>query len=85
LQGIEYYRNRKPEDATELMHWSINGYCPSDIEVVAAFDIDSRKVGIDVNKAIFSRPNCTTVFQPEMPDAGVVVQMGKVFDGVSEL
>ena len=84
LQGIEYYRNRNQEDAIGLMHWEINGFTPSDIEVVAAFDIDSRKVGIDVNKAIFSRPNCTVVFQKEMPDTGVIVQMGNVLDGVSD-
>jgi myo-inositol-1-phosphate synthase len=84
LQGIEYYKHHIQDDATGLMHWEINGYKPSDIEVVAAFDIDARKVGTDVNEAIFKRPNCTTVFQSEMPKTGVVVQMGKVLDGVSE-
>ncbi len=84
LQGIEYYRYRNESDAIGLMHWEINGYKPSDIEVASAFDIDVRKVGLDVHKAIFSRPNCTTVFQPIMPDTGVTVQMGKVLDGVSE-
>jgi len=84
LQGIEYYRHKTPHQAIGLMHWDIGGYCPSDIEVVAAFDIDKRKVGLDVNKAIFSLPNCTTVFCPEMPLAGVKVQMGSVLDGVSE-
>jgi myo-inositol-1-phosphate synthase len=84
LQGIEYYRYRNEKDAIGIMHWEINGYKPSDIEVVSAFDIDTRKVGIDVNKAIFSRPNCTVVFQSKMPDTGVVVQMGKILDGVSE-
>ncbi|MDR2728871.1 MAG: inositol-3-phosphate synthase [Chitinispirillales bacterium] len=84
LQGIEYYRNRQPQDAIGLMHWNIGGYAPGDIDVVAAFDIDSRKVGTDVNEAIFSKPNCTTVFCPDMPKSGVIVEMGCVLDGYSE-
>lgn len=84
LQGIEYYKDKKPEEAIGLMHWDIGGYAPSDIEVVAAFDIDKRKVGRDVNEAIFARPNCTAVFCPNMPKTGINVSMGKVLDGVSE-
>ena len=45
VQGIEYYEHKRPEEAVGLMHWEIGGYRPSDIEVVAAFDIDIRKVG----------------------------------------
>ncbi len=45
VQGIEYYRDKLPEDAIGLMHWEIGSYRPFDIEVVAAFDIDLRKVG----------------------------------------
>jgi myo-inositol-1-phosphate synthase len=66
------------------MHWEIGGYTPSDIQVVAAFDIDKRKVGKDVNEAIFSRPNCTTIFCPDLPATGVPVRMGMILDGVSE-
>jgi myo-inositol-1-phosphate synthase len=84
LQGIEYYKDKKPEEAIGLMHWEIGGYAPSDIEVVAAFDIDKRKVGHDVNEAIFARPNCTAVFCPKMPKTGIKVSMGKILDGVSE-
>ncbi len=84
LQGIQYYRTRSPEDAIGLMHWDLGGYAPSDIEVVAAFDVDRRKVGLDVNQAIFARPNCTAVFCKEMPAAGVEVTMGSVRDGISE-
>jgi len=65
------------------MHWDIGGYKPSDIEVVAAIDIDQRKVGLDLSEAIFARPNCTTVFQEEIPQLGVKVSMGKVLDGVA--
>jgi len=62
VQGIEYYKDKRPEDAIGLMHWEIGGYKPQDIEVVSAFDIDLRKVGKDVSEAIFEPQNCTTVF-----------------------
>jgi len=84
LQGIEYYRHKNNEDAIGLMHWEIAGYKPYDIEVVAAFDIDRRKVGKDVNEAIFQRPNCTAVFYEEMPRTGVAVRMGRILDGFSD-
>jgi myo-inositol-1-phosphate synthase len=84
IQGLEYYRHKKPADAIGLMHWDIGGYRPYDIEVVAAFDIDKRKVGRDVNEAIFARPNCTIVFCPDMPKTGVKVRMGRVLDGCAE-
>jgi len=83
IQGIHYYREKRPEDAIGLMHWEIEGYKPGDIEVVAAFDIDRRKVGLDVHEAIFSPPNCTTVFHRDLPKSGVIVRMGKVLDGVA--
>lgn len=84
LQGIEYYKTKDPEDSIGLMHGEIGGYRPCDIEVVSAFDIDKRKVGKDVNSAIFSEPNCTAVFCKEMPKTGVKVRMGRVLDGFSE-
>ncbi len=83
IQGIHYYTSDKKDQAIGLMHWSIGGYEPSDIEVVAAFDIDKRKVGKDVNEAIFALPNCTTVFCKEIPKSDVVVRMGKILDGFS--
>jgi len=83
LQGIAYYRHKKPEGAIGLLHWDIAGYKPYDMKVVAAFDIDKRKVGKDVSQAIFQEPNCTTAFFPDMPKAGVKVSMGKILDGVS--
>ena len=84
IQGIHFYLGKSEQDAIGLMHWDIGGYKPGDIDVVAAFDIDARKIGIDVNEAIFSAPNCTTVFCPEIPASTVKVQMGKVLDGFSE-
>lgn len=84
IQGIHYYLNKTPNDAIGLMHWEIGGFRPSDIEVVAAFDIDIRKVGLDVNKAIFSEPNCTTIFCSDVRESGVKVNMGKILDGFPE-
>ncbi len=84
IQGIHYYRGKTGDDAVGLMHWEIGGYCPSDIEVVAAFDIDERKVGQDVAHAIFAAPNNTTIFCADIPKTGVIVQMGRVLDGFSE-
>lgn len=84
IQGIYYYRRKTANDAIGLMHWEIGGYKPGDIEVVAAFDVDNRKIGLDVNEAIFSKPNCTNVFCEDIPVSGVKVQMGKILDGFSE-
>jgi len=84
IQGIHYYKDKNQQDAIGLMHWEIGGYCPSDIEVVAAFDIDRRKVGRDISDAIFAEPNCTLVFCPHIPKTGVKVNMGRVLDGISE-
>lgn len=83
IQGIYYYKDKKPEDAIGLMHWDIGGYKPGDIEVVAAIDIDKRKVGKDVSEAIFTKPNCTVIFHRDIPRMGVKVAMGHVMDGVA--
>jgi len=84
IQGIEYYRAKNPEDAIGLMHWQIGGYRPGDIEVVAAYDIDSRKVGKDVSEAIFAPPNCTVRFCQDLPKTNTTVRMGRVLDGFAE-
>jgi myo-inositol-1-phosphate synthase len=83
LQGIEYYRHYK-EKGIGLMHYELGGYYPHDIEVVAAFDIDARKVGKPLEKAVFSSPNCTKIFWKKLPKYGVKVMMGEIGDGVSE-
>ena len=55
LQGINFYRDSSGNGAdVGLMHRQIGPYQPQDIEVVAAFDIDRRKVGLDVAEAIFA-------------------------------
>jgi myo-inositol-1-phosphate synthase len=84
LQGCHYYSTKSKDDAIGLMHWDIGGYTPKDISVVAAFDIDQRKVDQDVHKAIFSLPNCTGVFSGPMPESGTRVRMGRILDGVSD-
>ena len=84
IQGIYYYRDKDPQDIIGLMHHEIGGYQPEDIQVVLAFDIDERKVGVDVHRAIFSKPNCTTVFYPDVPPSGILVKMGKVLDSFAD-
>ena len=71
IQGIEYYRTHNASGQAGLMHASIGGWRPSDVGIVAAFDIDHRKVGHMVEDAIFAAPNCTQVFQPVLPASGV--------------
>ncbi|MEK7308203.1 MAG: inositol-3-phosphate synthase, partial [Nitrospirota bacterium] len=86
IQGIEHYRSLgkdNPKKSLGLMHYDLGGYAPGDIEVVAAFDIDSRKVGKSLRDAVFAKPNCTKIFYPNIPDYDVTVMMGKVLDGVS--
>jgi len=84
LQGVHYYKDAHEGDTVGLMHLDIGGYLPGDIEIVAAFDIDKRKVGEDVSTAIFARPNCTAVFCKDVPKTGVTVRMGRVLDGFSK-
>ena len=83
VQGLEHYRDGA-NDLVGLMHWEIGGYRPADIQVVAAWDVDRRKVGRDVAEAIFAQPNCTTVFAERVARTGVKVRMGRVLDGVAE-
>ncbi len=83
IQGIEYYKQVDEKDCIGLMHYEIDGYRAGDIDVVAAFDIDARKVGQDVGQAIFAPPNCTKVFYPDVPRKDIEVKMGPVLDGVA--
>ena len=85
IQGIYYYRDVDNNDELipGLMHNVLGGYRISDIKLVNAFDIDKRKVGKDLSKAIFSLPNCTKVFYEDVPRMRVKVKMGPVLDGVA--
>jgi myo-inositol-1-phosphate synthase len=82
VQGVAYYRAAN-DNSAGLMHWDLGGFEPSDVEFVLAFDIDRRKVGSDLSKAIFAKPNCTAVFS-EVPETGVKVRMGAVLDGMAD-
>jgi len=85
IQGLFYYKNVEDEKelVPGLMHNVLGGYKISDIKVVAAFDVDKRKVGKDVSEAIFAPPNCTKIFCKDVPKMGVKVKMGPVLDGVA--
>lgn len=84
IQGLEFYKNVNDSDELipGLMHNSLGGYLISDIKPVAAFDVDRRKVGTDISKAIFSRPNCTKKFS-DVPILNAEVMKGPIFDGVA--
>jgi len=84
VQGLAHYSNGGENEAIGLLHWDMAGYRPKDIRVVAAWDVDSRKVGRDVAEAIFAEPNCTAVFCDHVPPTGAIVRMGQVLDGASD-
>ena len=84
VQGLEYYKDA--DDATRvpgLMHVRFGDYHVSDVEVVAAFDVDAKKVGIDLAEAIFVSENNTIKFA-DVPPTGVIVQRGHTLDGLGE-
>jgi myo-inositol-1-phosphate synthase len=83
VQGLAHYRTGA-NDTTGLMHYELGGYRPENIRVVAAWDIDRRKVGRDVSEAIFAKPNCTAVFCDQVEPSGATVRMGRVLDGVAD-
>jgi myo-inositol-1-phosphate synthase len=85
VQGLEYYSGKKEDEVTSgLMHYDLCGYTPQHINVVAAFDIDKRKVGRPLREAIFSAPNCTKRIAGEVNNGKVAVSMGNPLDGISE-
>jgi myo-inositol-1-phosphate synthase len=82
VQGLEYYKDADPNDTVPgLMHVDLGGYHIRDVELVAAFDVDAKKVGTDLAEAIVSEPNNTIRFA-EVPPTGVTVQRGPTFDGL---
>ena len=83
IQGIEYYKTHEGAERLGLMHYDLGGYLPGDLEVVAAFDVDRRKVGKPLNEAIFALPNCTRVITPTVSNSKTVVSMGRILDGIS--
>lgn len=83
IQGMEYYKADGGNDLDGLMHPKIGCWGPSDLQIVAAFDVDRRKVGKPVEEAIFAKPNCTMIFQQDIPLSGVTVQMAPILDGIA--
>ncbi len=84
VQGLEFYRNAPAgEPVPGLMHVNLGPYHVSDVEVVAAFDVDGKKVGRDVSGAIFSEPNNTIRFA-DVPPLGVDVLRGPTLDGLGQ-
>ncbi len=82
VQGIQFYKEiENKEEALGLRHLYLGGYNPHDIEFVCAFDIEERKVGKDLSKAIFALPNNTLKFA-DVPQLNVPVLKGPVLDGV---
>ncbi|MGI8758896.1 MAG: inositol-3-phosphate synthase [Acidimicrobiales bacterium] len=81
LQGLAYYRDADPdEEVPGLMHVELGGYHVRHVELVAAFDVDAAKVGLDAGKAIFASQNNTLRFAP-VAELGVSVQRGPTLDG----
>jgi myo-inositol-1-phosphate synthase len=84
LQGVEYYRDAKPEDSVPgLMHVDLGGYHISDIEFTAAFDVVKGKVGVDLADAIWAKPNDTIKFAT-VPKTGIKVSRGMTHDGIGK-
>ena len=82
VQGLEKYRDVGAEDeAPGIMHPVMGEYGIGDIEVVAAFDINESKVGLDLSEAILAEPNNTVKFA-DVPHTGVTVQRGMTHDGI---
>lgn len=84
VQGVEYYRDAADDDQVPgLMHVRLGGYHVSDLEFVAAFEVDADKVGKDLSEAIWAGPNNTIAFS-DVPELGVTVQRGPTLDGLGE-
>ena len=84
IQGVYYYKKAKETSFVPgLMHVNLGGYHISDINFVAAFDIDKNKVGKDLAEAIFTPPNNTFKFT-EVPSTGVKIQRGMTHDGLGK-
>jgi len=81
IQGLYYYE--KTKDTVGLIYPEMGRYKVSDIKVVAAFEVNEKKVGKDLSEAIYAEPNCTRRFY-DVPYMNVPVMMGPVLDGVPE-
>ena len=84
IQGVEYYKNADPEGSVPgLMHVKFGDYHVSDVEFVAAFDVDAKKVGFDLSEAINNSEN-NTIKITDVPPTGITVQRGPTLDGLGK-
>lgn len=84
VQGVSYYKEHEHEEVLGLISQKIGGYKIQDFEFVAAFDVDKRKVGKSLERAIFEKPNCVGHMGFDVKPIGIEVQMGVILDGVSD-
>jgi myo-inositol-1-phosphate synthase len=84
VQGVEYYKNADPAHKVPgLMHVQLGPYHVRDIEFVAAFDVDAKKVGTDLAEAIGASEN-NTIKIADVPPTGIAVQRGHTLDGLGK-
>ena len=84
VQGVEYYKDADPAgNVPGLMHVKFGEYHVSDVEFVAAFDVDAKKVGLDLAEAIGNSEN-NTIKIADVPPTGVTVQRGHTYDGLGK-
>jgi len=82
VQGVEYYKNAAvDQEIPGLMHAVVGGYHISNVKFVAAYDVDAKKVGLDLSDAIWASENNTIKFC-NVPKSGVIVERGKTLDGL---
>src|ERR1051325_4892199 len=82
VQGVHHYRDADPSTRVPgLMHVEFGDYHVRDVEFVAAFDVDAKKVGVDLSEAIVASEN-NTIKIADVPPLGVTVQRGHTFDGL---
>ena len=84
IQGVEYYQDADPSGSVPgLMHVMFGDYHVKDVEFVAAFDVDAKKVGFDLSEATQASEN-NTIKIADVPPTGVIVQRGHTLDGLGK-
>ncbi|NMM16853.1 MAG: inositol-3-phosphate synthase [Cellulomonas sp.] len=84
IQGVHFYADADPSSTVPgLMHVQFGPYHVRDLEFVAAFDVDAKKVGFDLSEAITASENNTIKFA-DVPPLGVTVQRGHTYDGLGK-
>jgi len=84
VQGVEYYKDADPSGKVPgLMHVQFGPYHVNDVQFVAAFDVDAKKVGQDLSHAIVASEN-NTIKICDVPPSGVIVQRGHTLDGLGK-